>query len=111
MWVVREALRITAQIAVAVLIAVAIAALRAAVSGADTLHTFKIVLLLLGCLLLLLAGAGSKVGAQKATSSGWWLSDSHAVGRALGNAPGPRLAPAAVFVGSAAVLIALGVLL
>ena len=111
MWVVRETLRVAVQIAVAVLIAVAIAGLRAAVSGADALHTFRVVLLLLGCLMLLLAGAGSAVGAQKATSRGWWLSDSHAVGRALGDAPGPRLAPAAVFVGSAAVLIVLGVLL
>ncbi len=115
MWVVRELLRLISRIAVAVLIAVVVAELRAIAGGGDASHTFRIMLLLLGCLMLLLATAGTKMNQHKAH----WMANSHGVfvprsfglGEALAGAGGPTLSPAAVFVGSGIALLGLGLFL
>jgi len=115
MWVVRELLRLLTRIGVAVLIAIVIAELRALIGGGDVAHTFQIMLLLLGCFMLLLATAGTKVNQQKAH----WMANSHGVfvprsfglGEALAGAGGPTLSPSAVFAGSGIVLLALGLFL
>jgi hypothetical protein len=60
MWVVRESLRLLVRIAVAVAIATLIAEVRSLVSGGDFAQTWKITMLLLGALMLLLAGAGGR---------------------------------------------------
>jgi hypothetical protein len=118
MWVVRESLRLLSRIATAVVIAVVAvvaAELRAIVGDGDMVGTFRVMLLLLGCLMLLLATAGTAVNQQKAH----WMANSHGVfvprsfglGDALANAGGPTLSPSAVFAGSGIALIAIGVLI
>jgi hypothetical protein len=115
MWVVRELLRLLSRIALAVLIAIVVAELRALVGGGDVAHTFRIMLLLLGCLMLLLATAGTTINQRKAH----WMANSHGVfaprslglGEALAGAGGPTLSPSAVFAGSGIVLLALGLFL
>jgi len=111
MWVVRELLRLVGRITIAVLIAVAIAEIRALLSGGDTFRTFRIALMLLGCLMLLLAaGPGASLGGRRVNDLGWWLTQSLGFGR-LQHAPGPKLTATATFVGSGVVLLALGAVL
>jgi hypothetical protein len=109
MWIFRELLRLIGRIAVAVLIAIVIAEIRALASGGDTFWTFRIVLMLLGALFLLLAGAGQGGAASERVN---WTDIFSVQGYfpALAARPGdPRLTPTAVFVGSGFVLLALGV--
>jgi hypothetical protein len=115
MWVVRELLRLLSRIAVACLIAIVVAELRALIGGGDVTHTFQVMLLLFGCVMLLLATAGTKVNQHKAH----WMANSHGVfvprsfglGEALASAGGPTLSPSAVFAGSGIVLLVLGFVL
>jgi uncharacterized membrane protein YhaH (DUF805 family) len=111
MWIVRELLRFAGRIAVALLIAIAIAEARAIISGGDTLWTFRIVLMLLGCLYLLLAaGPGASLQGRRMNDTSWWITSS--MGWAtLQHAPGPKMTATAVFIGSGLVLLVLGVAL
>lgn len=105
--------RLIGRIAVAVLIAVVIALAKALISGGDTLWTFRITSLLLGCFFLLLGAAGTGSAASRVVSwgevtpgRGGWIF------RGFRPRPGdPRLTPGAVFIGSGIVLLALGAVL
>ena len=111
MWIVRELLRFISRIAIALLVAIVIAEARALVSGGDTLWTFRIVLMLLGCLYLLLAaGPGASLQGRRMNDTSWWITSS--MGWAsLQHAPGPKMTATAVFVGSGLILLVLGVAL
>jgi uncharacterized membrane protein YhaH (DUF805 family) len=109
MWVVRELLRFVVRIAIALLIAIVIAEARALISGGDTLHTFRIVCILLGCLYLLLAaGPAASLGGRRMSDTSWWVTQSMGYGK-LATAPGPKMTATAVFVGSGLLLLVLGV--
>ena len=111
MWVARELLRLAGRVALAVLVAIVIAEVRALVSGGDTLWTFRIVMMLLGCLYLLMAaGPGASLGGQRMNDTSWWVTQSLGYGK-LQAAPGPKMTATAVFIGSGLVLLVLGVAL
>jgi len=111
MWIARELMRFLGRIAVALLIAIVIAEVRALISGGDTLWTFRIVLMLLGCLnLLLAAGPGASLGGQRMNDTSWWLTQSLGWGK-LQHVPGPRMTATAVFIGSGIILLVLGLTL
>ena len=108
MWIVRELLRFVGRIAVAVLIAIVIAEVRALISGGDVFWTFRVVLMLLGCLMLLLAaGPSASLGGRRMRSRAWWTTRSHGWST-IADAPGPRLTATAVFIGSGVVLLVVG---
>jgi hypothetical protein len=111
MWVARELMRFVGRIAVALLIAIVIAEARALISGGDTIWTFRIVLMLLGCLYLLLAaGPGVSLGGQRMNDTSWWLTQSLGWGK-LQHVAGPKMTATAVFIGSGIVLLVLGLAL
>ena len=111
MWIARELMRFLGRIAVALLIAIVIAEVRALISGGDTLWTFRIVLMLLGCLYLLLAaGPGASLGGQRMNDTSWWLTQSLGWGK-LQHVPGPKMTATAVFIGSGVSLLVLGLTL
>jgi hypothetical protein len=113
MWLVRELARLVGRILIAVLIAIVIAEVRALASGGDTFWTFRIVMMLLGALYLMLAGAGT--GSAASHRVDWGVitpAGGGVIFRGLRPKPNdPRLTPSAVFVGSGLVLLALGVFL
>lgn len=99
MWVVRELCRLLVRIAVAVAIATLIAEIRSLVSGGDFAHTWKITMLLLGALLVILAGAGSRTtGAAMRVNY---------FDRAFPDVEGPQLTATAVFFASGIATIAI----
>jgi hypothetical protein len=109
-WVFRQLFRLIGRIAVAVLIAIAIAEVRAVLTGGDTMHTFRIVLLLLGGLMLLLGGTGTGSAASRRVN---WGQITPGRGNIFfrGFRPKPEdptLTPGAVFIGSGVVLLVLG---
>lgn len=110
MWVVRELSRLLFRIGVAVAIATVIAEVRALVTGGDFFHTWKVTTLLLGCLMLLLAGAGSR-GTASARRVNWGVITPGRGGvlsrPVFANVEDPQLTASAVFVGSALGLFAL----
>jgi len=111
MWVARELSRLLVRIAVVVLITVCIAELRALVGGGDLWHTWKIMLLLFGCLMLLLGGTGTGSAASRRVN---WLPITAARGNLIARwsvprPEDPRLTPNAVFIGSGIALLALGI--
>jgi hypothetical protein len=113
MWVVRESARFLSRVAVGVVIAIVIAEVRAVVSGGDTTHTFRIVLLLLGGLFLLLGGTGTGSAASRVVN---WGEITPGLGGTIfrGFRPrpeDPRLTAGAVFIGSGVALLALGAVL
>ena len=111
MWIVRELLRFVGRIAIALLIAIVIAEARAVISGGDTVHTFRIVCILLGCLYLLLAaGPAQSLGGRRMNDTSWWVTQSLGYGK-FEMAPGPKMTATAVFVGSGILLLVLGVAL
>jgi uncharacterized membrane protein YhaH (DUF805 family) len=104
-------MRFLGRIGVALLIAIVIAEVRALISGGDTLWTFRIVLMLLGCLYLLLAaGPGASLGGQRMNDTSWWLTQGLGWGK-LQHVPGPKMTATAVFIGSGIVLLVLGLTL
>lgn len=112
MWIVRELVRLVGRIAVAVLIAILIAEIRAVISGGDMFHTFRIVLMLMGVLLLLLAAGGQGVmSGKKATHDGWWLTQAFGTFGMQAHPEDPTLAPGAVFMASGLITLALGIVL
>ena len=108
MWVVRESLRLVGRIAFAVLVAIVIAEIRAIVSGGDTFRTFRMVLMLLGAAMLLLAAApNTSLGGRRVDHQGWWLTESLGFGK-LQHVQGPKLTATAVFIFSGVVCLVLG---
>jgi hypothetical protein len=108
-WIVRELLRLVGRIAVAVLVAILIAEVRAIITGGDTMHTFRIVLLLMGCVLLLLAAGGQgTMAGKKLNHDGWWLTRAFGAFGAQTHPEDPTLSPGAVFIGSGLAVLALG---
>jgi len=110
MWVVREVVRLLSRIAVAVLIAIVIAEVKAVATGGDPMRTFRIVLLVLGGVYLLLAGAGTGSTASRRVN---WGSVTPGFGGIIfrGFQPRPEdrtLTPSAVFIGGGIALLALG---
>jgi hypothetical protein len=109
-WIVRELLRLLLRIGVAVAIATVIAEVRALATGGDFFHTWKVTTLLLGCLMLLLAGAGAPMTAS-ARRVNWGIitpGRGGVLSRAVfAHVEGPQLTASAVFVGSALGLFAL----
>lgn len=113
MWLVRELVRLVVRIAVATVVALAIAGLLAAISAHSFETSARILCIVLGCMLLAMAGVGSGSNLER-------YMDRNASKLALGALPGfnankrnpedPTLSPAAVFVCSGAVLIAIGIL-
>jgi hypothetical protein len=110
MWVVRELSRLLVRIAVAVGIASLVAEVRALVSGGDFFHSWRIMVLLLGCFMLLLAGAGAS-GTASARRVNWGVITPGRGGvlsrPVFAEVEGPQLTASAVFVGSALALFAL----
>jgi hypothetical protein len=110
MWVVRALLQLVSRIAVAVLVAIVIAEVRALLDGGDTMHTFRVVLLLLGGLFLLLGASGT--GSAASRRIGWGevtAGRGGVVFRAFQPRPDERqLSAGAVFIGSGIVLLVLG---
>jgi hypothetical protein len=110
MWIVREFVRLLLRIGLAVAIATVIAEVRALVTGGDFFHTWRITTLLLGCLMLLLAGAGNRTTAS-ARRVNWGLITPGRGGvlsrPIFADVEGPQLTASAVFVGSALALFAL----
>ena len=111
MWIARELMRFIGRIMVALLIAIVIAEVRALIRGSNTLHTFQIVCILLGCLYLLLAaGPAQSLGGRRMNDTSWWITQSLGYGK-FEMAQGPKMTATAVFIGSGIVLIVLGVAL
>jgi hypothetical protein len=113
MWVVRELLRLLWSIVVAGAIASVIAIGIALLHGGDFTRELRLTFLFLGCLLLLLAGAGNRsTGAsRRATGSLRQFAPGWLPGATMtpdATPVGPTLTQSAVFVGSAFALIALG---
>jgi hypothetical protein len=121
MWVVRELLRLVFRIVFGAAIAIIVAGVWALISGGDFSHAMRVTLLLTGCFLILLAGAGSKT-TMTSRMINWGVITPGRGGtifRGLGGGlyrnvqprPGdPTLTASAVFIGSGAVLIVLGVI-
>ncbi|HEY3551769.1 MAG TPA: hypothetical protein VGK69_12030 [Gaiellaceae bacterium] len=112
MWVARELSRLLFRVAVAVLVASLIAEVRALVSGGDFFHTWRITLLLLGCLMLLLAGSGAR-STGSARRVNWGVITPGRGGilsrPVFAGVEGPQLTASAVFFASALALFALGI--
>lgn len=120
MWIFRELLRLLWMIAVATAVAAAVAGLWALLSGGDLVQHLRVGFLLVGCVLLLFAGAGNRRTASRRRSTGelpwigrvlWIPMWGFAGGRWPDNSPRPdvpTLTATAVFFCSALVLIALG---
>lgn len=111
MWVARELSRLVFRIGVVVLITVCIAEIRALVSGGDIFHTWELMLLLFGCLMLLLGGTGTGSVASRRVN---WLPITPVGGKVFARWSSPRpedptLTPNAVFIGSGIALLALGI--
>ena len=113
MWVLREFFRLVLGIAVASAIAILIAGVWALIHGGDFTHSMRIMLLLFGCLLIVLAGGanrnimtGRMVNWQTLTGIRSYTSF------VLGPPPTPEqptLSPLAVFLFSGIVVLVLGV--
>lgn len=110
MWVLRELSRLLARIAVAVAIAALVAEVRALLTGGDFANTWKIMMLLLGALMLLLAGAGGSTTMASRVVS--WGEITPGRGGTImrgffAGTEGPQLTASAVFFASGLVMIAL----
>jgi hypothetical protein len=111
MWVVRALAQLVFRIVISAGIAIIAAGLWVLVSGGDFTRALRISFFLFGAVLLMLAGAGNP-----STSSNrrlGWMIITPVRGNTIArwSAPrrgDPKLSASAVFVGSAAVLIALG---
>lgn len=112
MWIVRELIRLLEQILLAVLVAVVIAAIQAPIRDHGSFMSgFRIACLIMGALLLLMAGVGNDTNFARRMDYGVTM-------QALGRIPGvstltrrgedPTLTPGAVFVGAGAVVLLIG---
>lgn len=112
MWVLRELARLIWRIAIVLLIAIVIAGIRALVTGGDTFHTFRVILMALGGVLLLLGGTGTGSVASRRVN---WMPitpNGNIIARfayRTRHRPGdPRLSAGAVFIASGIVALGLG---
>jgi hypothetical protein len=113
MWVVRELLRLLIRIVCATAIAIIVAGVWAFVAGGDFSRAMRVMLLLLGCILILIAGAGNRTSAASRSAMDWrvFAGIRGRLSPAVAARPGqPTLTASAVFIGSGAVLILLGVI-
>jgi hypothetical protein len=113
MWVVRELLRLVFQIVLASAIAIIVAGIWAFVAGGDFTHAMRVMLLFVGCFLILLAGAGNRTSATSRSTLDWriFAGIRGRLSPTVTAPPGqPTLTAGAVFIGSGAVLIVLGVI-
>lgn len=109
-WVLRELVRLLLRIGFAALIALVLAELWAIVSGGDLLRNFQIACYLIGASLLMLGVAGSEANERRMQLAQRYRGRQFGL-PGLGGRPGdPALAPGAVFVGAAIVLLAIGYL-
>jgi hypothetical protein len=109
MWFVRELSRLVVRVGLAVAIASVIAAVKALVSSGGVLHTWKISLLALGCLMFLLA-TGGRGAAHRRLNQAMDHGPSYIL-RVPGMTPkpdDPSLTASAIFIGSGLALLALG---
>jgi hypothetical protein len=112
MWVVRELVRLVLRIAIAAAAALLIALVLAVASAGSFMSDARILCLVLGCMLLAMAGVGRGSNVER-------FMDQGVTQAAWGTIPGfdalrphpedPKLAPGAVFFSSGLVLIVLGV--
>ncbi len=113
MWIFRELARLVFQIAFAAAVAVLIAGAWALISG-DFFANVRIMFLLFGGLLILLAGAGNRGSMTNQTFSWGVLSGIRGYGLlapVFTPRPGePTLTSSAVFMGSGAVLLVVGLI-
>jgi hypothetical protein len=115
MWVVRELLRLVFRIVFGAAIAIVVAGVWALISGGGFSHAMRVTLLLTGCFLILLAGAGNRASMTNRVSNSWGsfqgIRGYSTMVPSLRPRPGdPTLTASAVFIGSGAVLIVLGVI-
>ena len=113
MWVVRELARLILRIVFAAAIAIVLAGVWALLSGGDFAHALRITLLAFGCLLILLAGAGNKRTMSSRVINWGVLTPGRGgvIFRGVQPRPGePTMSAGAVFLGSGAVLVFLGLL-
>ncbi len=112
MWVVRELLRLVEKIVLALLVALVLAAAQAWLRGhGDFMAGFRISCLIMGALLLLMAGVGNDTNWARSMDFGATLA-------ARGRIPGfsslersgddPTLTPGAVFAGAGIVTLLVG---
>jgi hypothetical protein len=114
MWLVRELVRLLVRIAVAAAVALALAAILGAVSSRGFFADARILCVVIGCMLLAMAGVGRGSNIER-------YADRSVTKVAWGQIPGfdalktrpedPTLAPGAVFFCSGLVLIAIGLAL
>jgi hypothetical protein len=113
MWVVRALVRLLWQIVIALAIAIVIAGIKALVSGGDTFHTFRVILMAMGAVLLLLGGTGT--GSAASHRVNWMLitpGRGNAIARWTRPKPDePRLSPGATFIAAGLVALVLGAVL
>jgi len=119
MWIFRELVRLLFQIAIGAAIAATVAGVVVLIRGGGFAHELRLTFFLFGALLLLLAGTGNRTTASRRRATGrlpmmtgFWMPSWGLVAR-LNPDSSPRtdvptLTASAVFVGSGAVLIALG---
>jgi hypothetical protein len=113
-WFVRELVRLVVRIVVCVVVALAIAGLLAAVSAQSFAFDARILCIVLGCMLLAMAGVGSGSNLER-------YMDRNVTKVAWGSIPGfdaakrnpedPTLSPGATFFLSGLVVIVVGVLI
>jgi hypothetical protein len=113
-WVVRELVRLVVRIAVCVVVALALAGLLAAVSAQGFAFDARILCIVIGCMLLAMAGVGSGSNVER-------YMDRNVTKVAWGTIPGfdaakrnpedPTLSPGAAFFCSGVVVIVVGVLI
>jgi hypothetical protein len=112
MWVVRELVRLVIRIVVITAVTLGIAALLALVSAGSFERNARILCVIVGCMLLAMAGVGRGSNVER-------FMDTSVQQMAWGNIPGfdavrprpedPTLAPGAAFFGSGLALIVIGV--
>jgi len=110
MWVARELARLVGRIVIALSIAIILAGIKALVSGGDTYHTFRVILLAIGALFLLLGGTGTGSAASHRVN---WMIITPGRGNAIARwtqprPEDPRLSPGAVFIATGIVALVLG---
>ena len=111
MWIVRELFRLVSRVVFGAALAILVAGLWALASNGDFSHATRVMLLLFGCLLILLAGGGSKTTMTSRVINWGEVMPGRGglIFRGVRPRPGqPTLSATAVFIGSGAVLIVLG---
>ncbi len=114
MWILRELVRLIVRIVIAVVVALAFAAVIAAVGSKGFAYDARILCIVIGCMLLAMAGVGRGSNLER-------YMDRNVTKTAWGVIPGfdalkakpedPTLAPGAVFFCSGLVVLVIGVLI